>query len=275
MALTNVLIAVKTYPTLSSEYDELVCTAGFREDGSWIRIYPIPFRKLRSNNQYKKWQWITIDLERNTKDFREETYRPVDIDKEIQLGLVVLTKNNWAYRKTYVLREVYTNMEDLIAESQRPPYKSLAVVKPREVVDFIWEPVEREWDKDKLSAVYANQIQLSLFEEDTEVAFKVVKKLPYKFSYRFTTEDGKLRTVMIEDWELGMLYWNCLDAAQGDEEVACQKVREMYFDTMTKGKDFHFLMGTTKAHHIGAPNPFIIIGTFYPKQEDPELPLFG
>lgn len=34
MALTRILISVKTYPTLSTTYDELVCTAGFREDGS-------------------------------------------------------------------------------------------------------------------------------------------------------------------------------------------------------------------------------------------------
>ncbi|MPM62092.1 hypothetical protein SDC9_108958 [bioreactor metagenome] len=46
MPLMKVLIAVKTYPTLSEKYDELVCTAGFLEDGSWIRLYPIPFRKL-------------------------------------------------------------------------------------------------------------------------------------------------------------------------------------------------------------------------------------
>ena len=53
MALTKILIAVKTYPTLSGKYDELVCTAGFKEDGSWIRIYPIPFRKLEHSSQYK------------------------------------------------------------------------------------------------------------------------------------------------------------------------------------------------------------------------------
>ncbi|HEX7458948.1 MAG TPA: hypothetical protein VF301_10970 [Ginsengibacter sp.] len=46
MALIKVLIAVKTYPTLSMKYDELVCTAGFLGDGSWVRIFPIPFRKL-------------------------------------------------------------------------------------------------------------------------------------------------------------------------------------------------------------------------------------
>lgn len=272
MALTNVLIAVKTYPTLSTEYDELVCTAGFLEDGSWVRIYPIPFRKLENSSQYKKWQWITIDIERNKKDFRNESYRPVDIDKDILLGAEVPPVHNWRLRKPYALNEVYTNMDDLIEEAKRPPFKSLAVVKPQEVIDFIYEPVEREWNKEKLQAIYANQVQLNLFEEDTKVAFQVVKKLPYKFSYIFTTEDGKQRTMMIEDWELGMLYWHCLEAS-GDEKVACEKVREKYLNIMTQGKDFYFFMGTTKKFHIMAPNPFIIIGTFYPKKEDAELPL--
>ncbi|MDX2128367.1 MAG: hypothetical protein SFU91_04955 [Chloroherpetonaceae bacterium] len=49
MALTKVLIFLKTYPTLSVKYDELVCTAGFREDGTWIRLYPVPFRKKSYN----------------------------------------------------------------------------------------------------------------------------------------------------------------------------------------------------------------------------------
>ena len=46
MAKEKVLIAVKTYPVISESYTELACTAGFREDGSWIRLYPIPFRLL-------------------------------------------------------------------------------------------------------------------------------------------------------------------------------------------------------------------------------------
>jgi hypothetical protein len=54
MAATKVLITVKTYPAISQKYDELVCTAGFREDGTWIRVYPIPFRKLDYGSQYKK-----------------------------------------------------------------------------------------------------------------------------------------------------------------------------------------------------------------------------
>jgi hypothetical protein len=36
MARERVLVTVKTYPTLSQSHVELVCTAGFREDGSWM-----------------------------------------------------------------------------------------------------------------------------------------------------------------------------------------------------------------------------------------------
>ena len=49
MEREKVLITVKTYPTLSRKHGELVCTAGVREDGSWVRLYPIPFRLLDYN----------------------------------------------------------------------------------------------------------------------------------------------------------------------------------------------------------------------------------
>lgn len=268
MAQTRVLITVKTYPTLSEKYDELVCTAGFREDGSWIRIYPIPFRKLDYQNQYHKWQWINIDITKNTSDFRSESFRPVDIDKPFIVGETVGTEDDWKTRKSIAMNNVYTNMSVLIQKAKDDKDgTSLAIVKPSKVIDFIWEPCEREWDTKKMSVIEANQSQQSLFE-DVKRLFKVVAKLPYKFSYVFTTEDGVERTLMIEDWELGQLYWNCLKAARGDESVACQKVKEKFFTHMIKKRDLHFFMGTTRLFHKVAPNPFIIIGTFYPPKVD-------
>lgn len=266
MALTKVLISVKTYPSLSEKYDELVCTAGFLEDGSWIRIYPVPFRKLDYQNRYEKWQWIELDLVKNTSDFRKESYRPADIDKEIRILGKVDTKNDWSVRKNIALKKIYTNLSELIDEAKsKDKGVSLAVVKPTEILDFIWEPCEREWNKSKMDKIIANQAQGSLFDiEDTKAIFKVVKKLPYKFSYVFTTDDNITRTLMIEDWELGALYWNCLKDANGDENIACEKVKQKYFNYMCFNRDLYFFMGTTFKFHNIAPNPFIIIGAFYP-----------
>jgi hypothetical protein len=62
MARERILITVKTYPTLSRKYGETVCTAGMREDGSWVRVYPVPFRRLEDTEQYRKFDWLECDL---------------------------------------------------------------------------------------------------------------------------------------------------------------------------------------------------------------------
>lgn len=184
MALTKVLIAVKTYPTLSNKYDELVCTAGFKEDGSWLRIYPIPFRKLDYDKQYSKYDWIEVDLERNTSDFRLESFKPKSIETAFKIVSHLDTVDSWRLRKEIVLQNVHTNMTKLIAEAKHEKkYTSLAVFKPKEVIDFIIEKAEREWDKKKLDKLKANAQQLNLFK-NSDNPFEVVQKLPYKFSFK-------------------------------------------------------------------------------------------
>lgn len=269
MALTKVLISVKTYPTLSEKYDELVCTAGFLEDGSWIRIYPIPFRKLKFDSRYHKWQWIEIDLIKNTKDFRKESYRPFSIDSEINILDSISRKGNWAERRNIVLKNVRYNMQELIDEAQNPDIgTSLAVFKPKKIVNFIWKSCQREWDSKKLATVYAHQSQMTLFDvNETKRIFKIVRKLPYEFSYVFEMEDGKKCTLMIEDWEIGELYWRCLRTSNGNEIEACKKVKEKYLETFTSKNDLYFFLGTTKKFHNWSTNPFIIIGAFYPPLE--------
>ena len=71
----KILITVKTYPTLSKKYAELVCTAGVNEAGEWRRIYPVRFRQLNTASKYKKFQWIEAELEKSNSDNRPETYR--------------------------------------------------------------------------------------------------------------------------------------------------------------------------------------------------------
>ena len=71
--------------------------------------------------------------------------------------------------------------------------------------------------------------------------------------------------MMIEDWEVGALYRNCLRAAEGNEQIALQKVKQKYFDDLAKTKDVYLFLGTTSEwHRRRSPNPFVIIGVFYP-----------
>lgn len=264
MANTKVLITVKTYPTLSGKYDELVCTAGFREDGKWIRIYPIQFRQKSYDQQYSKYDWIEIDLTRNTSDFRPDTFRPVDLETEINVidHLDTGSKRDWAARKDIVLQNVYEDMSILVSEAKNKKIcTSLAVFKPTKILDFTAEPVEREWDEKKLLQLN----QLNLFNHmDEKGKFEVVKKLPYKFKYRFKDSNGDESNMMIEDWEVGQLYWRQLAKYNGDEEKAITDVRLKYFDHFVNDCDLYFFLGTSKVHHFTSRNPFMIIGAFYP-----------
>ena len=263
MALTKVLITVKTYPAISKKYEELVCTAGFLEDGSWIRIYPIQFRKKAYSEQYSKYEWIELDLVKNTSDFRPESYRPVTHETLInKIGEIKPDGDSWSERRKFVLNKVYTNLSTLILEAKNKDIcTSLAVFKPSKVIDFICEEEkERNWSSDKL----AQFKQLNLFESDKNNNYQVVRKLPYKFSYKFEDDEGKIRKLMIEDWETGQLFWNSLRRHES-EIKACEDVRKKYYDDFAKTKDLHFFLGTTQLHHYTSKNPFIIIGTFHPK----------
>src|SRR6266446_3739799 len=79
MAKERILITVKTYPTLSRKHGETVCTAGVREDGSWVRVYPVPFRRLEETEQYRKFDWLECDLIKSPTDPRPETRHPADM----------------------------------------------------------------------------------------------------------------------------------------------------------------------------------------------------
>jgi len=255
----RILITVKTYPLPSRSYTELVCTAGLLEGEKWIRIYPIPFRFLQDQKQYPKYSWIEIDLVRNFKDFRPESYR-LKSEKFTVLDKIG-TADFWAARKSYVLKEVFTSMEELIALAKSSTKKSLATVKAKEIVDFRIKPDEREWKKEWLKQLQ----QLNMFESaNSSVQREIIRKLPYKFYYHFLTEDNKLRKLMIEDWEIGALFWHCLSQTEGDEEAAKQLVRQKYFDQFVQENDLYLFLGTTFLNHNIALNPFVIIGVFYP-----------
>ena len=101
------MITVKTYPAISGKYDELVCTAGFREDGSWVRIYPVQFRKKPYTEQYKKWQWIEMEIVKNSMDIRTESYRPFSHDTSIKIvGEIKADGNSWDERRKIALTQV-------------------------------------------------------------------------------------------------------------------------------------------------------------------------
>ncbi|MFB0499461.1 hypothetical protein ABID99_005698 [Mucilaginibacter sp. OAE612] len=265
----KVLITVTTYPQPSRSHDELVCTAGILENGDWIRIYPVPLSfliDLKGTGQVNnvKYTWMELELRRRTDDFRPESHSPINYDfRDLVLAERLDTKSNWLKRKEYVLKNVYTNIPALIEKSKAPTNVSLATFKPQSIIRLEWEADSREW-KDEWKDL-RRQGDLFAGGKDPEI---LIPKLPHKFFYVFTDDTGKERRLMIEDWEIGALYWNCVREAEGNEAVALQKVKDQYEHNFKNNKDIYFFLGTTRQWHMRrAKNPFVIIGVFYPKKE--------
>ncbi|MEZ2444774.1 hypothetical protein AB6805_23775 [Chitinophaga sp. RCC_12] len=266
MPSTKVLITVKSYPTVSSHYEEQVSIAGFREDGVFIRIYPIPFSKKTYDEQYQLYDWVELDLERNTRDFRLESFRPVNLDAPVKKAGHLGTEDHWSERKAIVLKNVYRNLSTVIMEAKHEAfYTSLVVFKPARILDFVVEETEREWNRNRLNALQEELLR-GVVAEQPEDPFAVMPKLPYKFSFRFIDDKNEEITLPVEDWQLASLYWKSLQKQRGaDKELkAVNEVRKKYLHEYARNSDLYFFLGTTQNVHASARQPFTIVGLFHP-----------
>ncbi|MEX0780121.1 MAG: hypothetical protein WD491_03790 [Balneolales bacterium] len=233
---------------------------------------------MKQEGKYKKYQWVELNLKRKADDFRPESFYPADISlPDIEILNTIDTSGNWRERKQIILEsgpKVYTSLSELIEDSKSSNNISLATFKPSRITKFSWQQDDRDW-----KAGFKRHIdQHDMFDERDRKEIQNVRKVPYKFYYHFEDENGKSSRMMIEDWEIGALYWTCLKAADGNEEKALIKEKQRFFDIFTTKNDIYFFLGTTmQFHRRRASNPFVIIGVFYPLKERPstQTSLFG
>lgn len=136
MDTVRVLIWGKTYPELSARYVETVCTGGVREDGSPIRLYPVPLRYLDTGRQYQLYDWIEVPAQRNPRDPRPESYR-VTADRISLVGHIEPDTAGWRARAEFVFRDEnwqFANVSRL-KEAQAANKVSMGIVKPGEILD--------------------------------------------------------------------------------------------------------------------------------------------
>ena len=266
MQRRKILIVTKTYPSISRKYKETVCTAGVllnddEEPIQWIRIYPIRFRLLDLDKRYPRWSVISAEIERNTKDYREESFRINNSSIEIIRN--INTKDNWKERKSLILPLEFSSVSEIINNG-----KSLGIIKPQSIRKYFHRKTSREWS----SRQQAIQDQLDLFEPSVEL-----EKIPFQFCYDFVAKDGKSHKYSINDWEIMQLYRNCRNnsekfALEDKEKDALEKVRQKLEDDFLMNKDLYFIVGNLKNHK----NTFMIIGLFYPpKLKFEQLSLFN
>jgi hypothetical protein len=250
----KILIATKTYPSISTKYKETVCTAGILLDDEenplqWIRIYPIRYRYLEFDKRYPRWAIISAKIEKNDKDYRSESFKIVD--DSLQVIRKIGTSNNWQERKSFVLPLQFRSIAEILNQE-----KSLGIIKPKSIEKYFYRDTDREWNASQQNVLN----QLDLFEPNIDL-----EKIPYQFVYQFTDEDNVSHKYSISDWEIMQLYRNCRDNSKLSgleaEKEALEKVRQKLEDDFLQNKDLYFIVGNLKDK---AKQTFMIIGLFYP-----------
>lgn len=258
----RILILCKTYPSPSARYVETSCVAGMGEGGRLVRLFPVPFRLVEDDQQFKKWQWISARVRRAQDDARPESYR-VSVDT-IQLeGEPLPTRDYWIARREAIKDvPVFNSFEDLDGAREANGV-TLGLVRPTKLLGLDITPVDNpDWTEDEKAKLLQEQQQGNLFDaHEDQRTLKTLKKLPYDFHYRYEcqTASGPVEyRHKLVDWEAGALYWNV------HRREKWQAAFRQKFVTEFSELDVLFLMGTI--HRF--PKQWLIVSVLYP----PKLP---
>lgn len=256
----RILILCKTYPSPSEKHAETSCVAGMTADGELIRLFPVPFRLIRDDQQFKKWQWISAQIYKANDDRRPESHK-IYVDTIALDGTPLALVNGWELRRRQIDKlPLFTDFAGLECRREVNGI-TLGLVRPSKVLGLDITTVDHaEWtDQELRKLVQQQQQQAGLFADDDARVVRTLRKLPFAFHYRYECEsEGETRTYRhkIADWEIGALYWKCRKRYANNWEGP---LREKIERILPKA-DLMFLMGTI--HRF--PEQWLIVSLIYP-----------
>lgn len=260
----RILILAKTYPSPSAQYVETSCVAGISQDGAMRRLFPVPFRMIEDWQQFRKWQWIDVRVEKAPKDHRPESHK-IYVDT-INCGDVIDTKKAWSGRWEWLEKIPAFDSYDAIEATRLADGLSLALLRPKRLIGLeISKARNPDWTDEEREKLLQEQMQGNLFDEIEERRqVKQLRKVPFDFYYRYvydTPEGEKERKHKIVDWEAGALFWKCRESHGTDWE----KPFRAKLEEDLGAKDLMFLMGNQHRFQ----DQWLIISLVYPPKRKP------
>jgi hypothetical protein len=243
------LIVVRTYPTPAKKGVEVSCTAAITDKGEWLRLFPVPWRFLDTDQRFRKYQWVELTVTKS-KDHRPESFKLKP--DGIKILSSVTPGNEWQERKDVILPLRSHCLCCLIRQRDTNGHPTLGVFKPKKIEKLVISEAEPEWTPAQLSILR----QGHLFVKNPKAE---LEKIPFKFQYKFLCADDSCtgHTIICTDWEMGES-WRRWKREYGNKWE--EKFRERYEKDMIEKYDTHLYVGTMNGH----PHVWIIVGLFYP-----------
>ena len=265
----RILIWGKTAPELSDRHTETVCTGGVLEDGTPVRLYPIPFRYLEGEQKFHNYQWITAEIAKDLRDARPESHR-VKENSIVCDEVLPSSADEWGVRGQHIFKSSewqFDSLEDLV-DRERVDKTSIGIVEPKEIIKVSIKnrtPEEKaEFDRKFADLLKENEFKRSqhmLFEGDYTVP--ELKNLPFvenrlQLHWRCAGSECKTHNTQVMDWGVIEL----------QRKVGMEKARERLEEICDLGiYALKFYMGNIKSH----PERFTIVGLWYPKRATDRL----
>jgi hypothetical protein len=259
MGLTKkALIVVRTYPVPAKKGVEVSCTAAITESGEWLRLFPVPYRRLDSDQKFHKYEWIEVDVEK-ASDPRPESHKIAA--RSLRIVGRIGTERAWQGRKDLIYPLKSPSLCAIRQRRDEHGHPTLGLFRPR-IQRLIIDPSDSPaWSESELAIL----TQGDLFEDGPA---EDLEKIPYDFRYEFTCDDPECKghTMKCTDWEMAQSWRKWRDQYGEDGWEAA--FRQRYEHDMIHRYDTHFFVGTLHQY----PNAWIVVGLFYPPFA--ELPLF-
>ncbi len=227
------------------------------EDGRLVRLFPVPFRLVEDDQQFKKWQWVSARVRRAQDDARPESHR-ISVDTIELLGEPLVARDHWPERRDAIKGiPVFDSFDDL-EKSRVECGTSLGLVRPSKLVAMDISAVkDADWTEDEKAKLLQEQMQGSLFDAEADQrSLMTLKKLPFDFHYRYECDSAvgiSTHRHKLVDWEAGALYWNVC------RKPDWQALFRQKFITEFSQREVLFLMGTM--HRF--PGQWLIVSVLY------------
>jgi hypothetical protein len=263
----RVLILCKTYPSPSAKYAETSCVAGVSETGRLLRLFPVPFRLVADDQQFRKWQWVTVRLEKAREDHRPESHHIFVDTIECDGPALPAGRQGWPVRMELLAKlPVYRSIDEAEAARQKTN-ATLALLRPKRISRLeVKNSKEPDWTEEERRKLLQMQQQNSLFDEtENRRQVKLLEKIPHDFYYHYEGEadgvpmEGRVKLV---DWEVCALYRN-LRRSHGDKWEA--PFREK-LEAKLPSLDLTILLGTMHRWQ----DKWLGVSLIYPPRPQPE-----
>jgi hypothetical protein len=221
------------------------------ESGALLRLFPVPFRLLDENAQFKKWQWIEADIEKARDDHRPES-RKIRLDNLQCVGEPLPTADDWAARYRYLDKINLFGDFSALEQARLSNGTSLGLIPLAMPVSLeIVRSREPTWSKEEIDKLTQHERQFNLFTTPTDTPPSILEKIPYDFYYRYGEQKHK-----IVDWEIGALYRNLVRS----HGLSWERPFREKLAGQLPAANLHLLLGTV--HRF--PDQWLIVSLIYP-----------